>query len=326
MGEKMKTIKQVGAIVGVIALMLSSLYSTQSIAADKFPSKTIEMTVLFGGTAKSVGDLVAKGLEKELKGTVVAISRTGGGGAVGYKHIQSKPATGYDIVWNSNSVSTAHYSGAMPFDHTAFAPIAGIISEVPVLAVKSETFKTIQDLAAFGKKNPGKIKVGISGKGSFTHLASAIIFDALGVKVTYIPYGKGSAPAELLAGRIDAAVQWPGQFRSFHKAKQLTMLAVTSPKRIASDKDVPSMQELGFKSVDVVMWRGLAAKKGTPKDHIQAIEAAAAKYVNSAEFKSASEKIGFEIAYLNTAAFAKKIADDDKIIKDLTKKLGLSKK
>ena len=322
----MKTIKQVGAIVGVVALMLSSLYSTQSIAAEKFPSKTIEMTVLFGGTAKSVGDLVAKGLEKELKGTVVAISRTGGGGAVGYKHIQSKPATGYDIVWNSNSVSTAHYSGAMPFDHTAFAPIAGIISEVPVLAVKSETFKTIQDLAAFGKKNPGKIKVGISGKGSFTHLSSAIIFDALGVKVTYIPYGKGSAPAELLAGRIDAAVQWPGQFRSFHKAKQLTMLAVTSPKRIASDKDVPSMQELGFKSVDVVMWRGLAAKKGTPKDHIQAIEAAAAKYVNSAEFKSASDKIGFEIEYLNTAAFAKKIADDDKIIKDLTKKLGLSKK
>lgn len=322
----MKTIKQVGAIVGVVALMLSSLYSTQSIAADKFPSKTIEMTVLFGGTAKSVGDLVAKGLEKELKGTVVAISRTGGGGAVGYKHIQSKPATGYDIVWNSNSVSTAHYSGAMPFDHTAFAPIAGIISEVPVLAVKSETFKTIQDLAAFGKKNPGKIKVGISGKGSFTHLSSAIIFDALGVKVTYIPYGKGSAPAELLAGRIDAAVQWPGQFRSFHKAKQLTMLAVTSPKRIASDKDVPSMQELGFKSVDVVMWRGLAAKKGTPKEHIQAIEAAAAKYVNSAEFKSASDKIGFEIEYLNTAAFAKKIADDDKIIKDLTKKLGLSKK
>ena len=322
----MKTIKQVGAIVGVIALMLSSLYSTQSMAAEKFPSKTIEMTVLFGGTAKSVGDLVAKGLEKELKGTVVAISRTGGGGAVGYKHIQSKPATGYDIVWNSNSVSTAHYSGAMPFDHTAFAPIAGIISEVPALAVKSETFKTIQDLAAFGKKNPGKIKVGISGKGAFTHLSAAVIFDALGVEVTYIPYGKGSAPTELLAGRIDAAVQWPGQFRSFHKAKQLTMLAVTSPKRIASDKDVPSMQELGFKSVDVVMWRGLAAKKGTPKDHIQAIEAAAAKYVNSAEFKGASDKIGFEIEYLNTAAFAKKIADDDKIIKDLTKKLGLSKK
>ena len=326
MGEKMKTIKQVGAIVGVIALMLSSLYSTQSIAAEKFPSKTIEMTVLFGGTAKSVGDLVAKGLEKELKGTVVAISRTGGGGAVGYQHIQSKPATGYDIVWNSNSVSTAYYSGAMPFDHTAFAPIAGIISEVPVLAVKSGTFKTIQDLAAFGKKNPGKIKVGISGKGAFTHLSAAVIFDALGVEVTYIPYGKGSAPTELLAGRIDAAVQWPGQFRSFHKAKQLTMLAVTSPKRIASDKDIPSMQELGFKSVDVVMWRGLAAKKGTPKNQIQAIEAAAAKYVNSAEFKSASEKIGFEIAYLNTAAFAKKIADDDKIIKDLTKKLGLSKK
>ena len=148
----------------------------------------------------------------------------------------------------------------------------------------------------------------------------------MGVKVKYIPYGKGKAPAELLAGRIDAAVQWPGQFRSFHKAGQLTMLAVTSPKRIASDSSIPTMKELGYKKVDVVMWRGLAAKKGTPKAHIKALEKAAKKYAESAEFKAASKKIGFTINYLSASKFSKKIAKDDKKIKNLMSKLGLSKK
>ena len=318
----MKIVKKISSILVAMSLLLGS----NSFAADKFPSKYVEMTVLFGGTAKSVGQLVAKGLEKNLGANVVPVSRTGGGGAVGYKYIQSRPATGYDIVWNSNSVSTSHYKGRTSFNYKAFAPIAGMTTEVPVLAVKSGTFGSIKELAAYAKKNPGKVKVGISGKGSFTHLTSAIVFDAMGVKVKYIPYGKGKAPAELLAGRIDAAVQWPGQFRSFHKAGQLTMLAVTSPERIASDSSIPTMKELGYKKVDVVMWRGLAAKKGTPKAHIKALEKAAKKYAESAEFKAASKKIGFTINYLSASKFGKKIAADDKKIKKLMTNLGLSKK
>ena len=98
---------------------MSLLLGSNSFAADKFPSKYVEMTVLFGGTAKSVGQLVAKGLEKNLGANVVPVSRTGGGGAVGYKYIQSRPATGYDIVWNSNSVSTSHYKGRTSFNYKA---------------------------------------------------------------------------------------------------------------------------------------------------------------------------------------------------------------
>ena len=323
----MKITKKIVGVLAAITLLFAGA-STNSFAGShsKFPSKTIEMTVLFGGTAKSVGQLVAQGLEKELGGAVVPVSRPGGGGAVGYKYIQSRPASGYDIVWNSNSVSTSHYRGRTAFNYKAFTPIAAMSIEVPVLAVKSGTFNSIKDLADYAKKNPGKLKVGISGKGAFTHLTSAIIFDALGAKVTYIPYGKGKAPAELLAGSIDAAVQWPGQFRSFHKAGQLKMLAVTSQERIASDSSIPTMKELGYKKVDVTMWRGLAAKKGTPKAQIAALEKAAETYAKSAEFKAASQKIGFTINYLNSKDFGKKIAQDDKKIKKLMKDLGLAKK
>ena len=107
----MKIVKKISSILVAMSLLLGS----NSFAADKFPSKYVEMTVLFGGTAKSVGQLVAKGLEKNLGANVVPVSRTGGGGAVGYKYIQSRPATGYDIVWNSNSVSTSHYKGRTSF-------------------------------------------------------------------------------------------------------------------------------------------------------------------------------------------------------------------
>jgi len=104
------------------------------------------------------------------------------------------------------------------------------------------------------------------------------------------------------------------------------MLAVTSQDRIASDSSIPTMKELGYKKVDVTMWRGLAAKKGTPKAEVAALEKAAEAYAKSAEFKAASQKIGFTINYLNSKDFGKKIAQDDKKIKKLMKDLGLAKK
>lgn len=147
------------------------------------------------------------------------------------------------------------------------------------------------------QKNPGKLNVGISGKGSFTHLASAVAFDAMGVKVNYIPYGDGKAPIELLAGRIDAAIQWPNQFRSFDQAGQLKMLAVTSSKRIKSDPNVPTMQELGYKNVDVIMWRGLAAKKGISANEVKILEEAAKNMLQVLLTKMHLKKLALKLIF-----------------------------
>jgi len=318
--------KKKNKIINIFIITLLIFFSNienKSLAQEKFPNKAIEMTILFGGTAKTIGEVIADGLQKELKQPVVGVSRLGAGGATGYQYIQSRPASGYEIVFNSNSISTTYHGGQIPFDYKAFEPIAGMLTEVPVLAVKADRFKSLNELVDFAKKNPGKLNVGISGKGSFTHLASAVAFDAIGIKVNYIPYGDGKAPIELLAGRIDAAIQWPNQFRSFDQAGQLKMLAVTSSKRIKSDPNVPTMQELGYKNVDVIMWRGLAAKKGISANEVKILEEAAKKYAASAAYKDASEKIGFEINFLNSQDFSKKIASDDLMIGKLSAELGL---
>jgi tripartite-type tricarboxylate transporter receptor subunit TctC len=169
--------------------------------------------------------------------------------------------------------------------------------------------------------------VGISGNGSFTHLTSAALFDKLGIgdKIVYVPYGKGKAPVELLAKRVDAAVQWPGQFIPHQQSGDLSILCVTGKERIPQLKDTPSCAEAGAAGLDITMWRGLAAPAGTPADVVAKLQDAAKSAVESDEFKSAADKIGFEAAFMPAEDFGKLIATDDAAIGELMGKLGLKK-
>ncbi len=308
------------------ALLLYTGLASAPARAD-FPEKPVEMTVLFGGTANAIGQILADLMSKNMSQPVVAVSRTGGGGAVGYSHVQATAPDGYNIVWNSNSVSTAHHKGNMPFNYEAFTPIARISTEVPALGVRADAgWNSLADMVKAAKSADKKLKVGISGKGAFTHLTSAALFDALGIadKVVYVPYGKGKAPAELLGGRIDAAIQWPGQFVSHAKAGTLKVLAVTSAERIAIMPDVPTAKEQGA-DIDITMWRGLAAPKGTPADVVAKLESAAKMAVDSDAFQAASKKIGFTPAYMGSSDFGTLIASDDDRISKLMGELGLKK-
>lgn len=315
-------------ILASAAAMVFASVAGSSPSRAEYPEKPVEMTVLFGGTANTIGQLLADLMSKNIGKPVVAVSRPGGGGAVGYSHVQSTAPDGYNIVWNSNSISTAHYQGNMEFNHEAFVPIARVSTEVPALGVRADSgWNSLTDMAEAIKKGDTKLKVGISGIGSFTHLTSVALFNALGIgdKVIYVSYGEGRAPAELLGGRIDAAIQWPGQFVSNVQAGNLKVLAVTSAERIPLMPDVATAKEQGA-DVDITMWRGLAAPKGTPAEVVAKLEDAAKKATESPEFKAASEKLGFTPAYLDKDEFGKLIVTDDQMISKLMDDLDLKKK
>lgn len=140
----------------------------------------------------------------------------------------------------------------------------------------------------------------------------------------YVPYGKGKAPVELLAGRIDAALQWPSQFQSHVQAGKLRVIAVTSAERIPVMPDVPTAKEQGY-DVDMVLWRGVAAPKGTPKQAIARLEQAIKNVVDSQEFRGHCKRLGFEPAFLPAAEFDRFIAKDDVEIAKLMASLGLKK-
>lgn len=309
------------AVASVLALNIASAQSD-----DSFPRDDVEMTLLFGGTAEAIGHLLSDLMTEELGAPVVAVSRTGGGGAIGYKHVAAAEPDGHHMVFNSNSISTSHHRGNMELDYTAFAPVARVSIESPSVAADAESgWEDLDDLKAAVEEQSGPFRVGISGRGAFTHLAAAALFDAMGVAddVLYIPYGQGRAPAELMAGRVDAAVQWPGQFRSYAEAGDLNILAVTSADRVDIIPDVASAQEQGY-DVDIAMWRGLAVPAGTPSDVIQALQDAAKAATETDRFAEASRELGFTTAYLPADEFGEVIAADDEAIAALMADLGLT--
>jgi tripartite-type tricarboxylate transporter receptor subunit TctC len=305
-----------------LATVLGLTAQAPARAAD-FPTQPVEMTVLFGGSSATIAQLLADAMAKELGVAVAAVSRTGASGAVGYSYVKSTPPNGYNIVWNSNSISTAYHNGNMKFNYTAFDGIARVGMEVPAMAVRTESgWKNLKEFGAAAKKQ--KLKVGISGRGSFTHLASAALFNKMGVDVVYVPYGKGSAPVELLAGRIDAALQWPNQFMSHAEAGKMRIIAVTSAERIPVVPKVPTAKEQGY-DIDMVLWRGVAAPKGTPKPAIQRLEKAIKNVVDSKSFREHCKRLGFEPAFLPAGEFDRFIAKDDVEIAKLMADLGLKK-
>ena len=305
----------------VLTTAAALLVSTAVARAD-YPEKPVEMTVLFGGNAQTIGQLLADLMSKELPQPVVAVSRTGGGGAIGYTHVNSTEPDGYNIVWNSNSISSNYHQGNMPFNYEAFTPIARVSVEVPALAVRADTgWETLSDMVEAVKSGDTKLKVGDSGAGSFTHLTSVAVLEALGINddAIYVPYGDGKAPVELLAGRIDAAVQWPAQFVQHHEEGTLRILCVTGAERIALIPDTPTCAEAGAGGVDITMWRGLAAPAGTPEDVVEKLEQAARAASETEEFKKAAENLGFEISFMDSGEFGELIARDDAAIAELLK-------
>ena len=311
------------AIASGVALAVSS-----QVAAQAFPAKPVEMTILFGTTAQTIGQVLADQMSKNLPQPVVPVSRTGGGGAIGYSHVLSTPADGYNIVWNSNSISTVSHSGSVKFNHSAFTPIARISLEPVAVAVRADSgWNSLKDIADAVNNRGMKVRVGASGRGSFTHMTTFSMFKRLGIegKLIYAPYDEGKAPLELLGNRVDVAVQWPGQFLSHAKAGTLKIICLSSGSRSAVLPDVPTCSESGATGLDLTMWRGLAAPAGTPPAVIERLEQAARAAVNTAEFKTAAQNIGFEIGFLPSRSFGEVIARDDSEIASLMKELGLKK-
>src|SRR5262249_58984206 len=136
-----------------------------------FPTRPIELTVLFG--AGSAADLLARKVAdiaaKDLGQPIAVVNRTGAGGAVGYTYVKGQNPDGYSLVWNSNSVNTAYHAGNMKFDYTAFAGVAQLTTEPCALAVKTDApWKDLSEFVASARANPARVRIGHSGRGSFT--------------------------------------------------------------------------------------------------------------------------------------------------------------
>ena len=295
---------------------------------QEFPQKgPVEMVCLFpaGSSADVTARMLAEGMSGPLGQRVLVVNRPGAGGAIGYKYVASQKPDGYSLVWNSNSISTTRHSGQLPFDYQAFDPVARVLVESVVVAVRSDArWKDLKQLVGEVKEKGKAISVGHSGIGSHTHLSLAALMHAAGAQANEVPFGASQVVPSLLGGHVDAVVQFPGALAAPLKQGQARLLATLTTARDNAFPDVPTARELGY-DVALDAWRGIAVPHGTPAAVIARLEGAIRITVDSAEFKKQSEALGVRPAFLPAAEFGELIARDDRAIGRQMALIGLKK-
>jgi tripartite-type tricarboxylate transporter receptor subunit TctC len=298
-----------------------------SLAKDDWPEKQVDLINPFGagGAADVQARRLAEIISKDLGQPLVVRNVTGAGGAIAYNEVHRAKPDGYTLIWYSGAINTLAARKQISFDYQAFEHIAGIGFETIAIAVnKTAPWKDFKEFIAYIKQNPGKVTVGNSGMGSVTHMVPVAMASKIGAPVVHVPFGTGLAVAALMGGKIDASSQHPAEVLSQVKAGEVRVLAVSSEKRINLWPNVPTMKESG---VDLVFdqWRGFAAPKGTSKIVTDKMSPIVKKAIEGKDWMDFAASVGTTPQYLDPAVFAKFVAGQDKITKEIMAAAGLVK-
>jgi tripartite-type tricarboxylate transporter receptor subunit TctC len=292
----MKTLFRTG-----VALLFAAVFTVQIAQAQSWPNKPIRLVVPFsaGGNTDIVARLFAQELSKTLGQSVIVENKPGASGNIGADAVAKSAPDGYTLVMGTvgtHAINASLYK-KMPYDAIKdFAPVTLLASVPNVLVVPpSLPVKSVKELVAYGKANPGKLSFASSGVGSSIHLSGEMFRTTTGIDMTHIAY-KGSAPAvtDLIAAQVQLMFDNLPTSLQYVKTDKLRALAVTTAKRIEALPDVPTMIESGFPGFETGSWFGVFAPAATPKDIIARLNTELLKIAQTPEMQQKLLQSGAE--------------------------------
>ena len=293
--------------------------------AQDYPSHPIHLIVPYppGGSSDNVARVVAERLSRHLGQPIVVDNRGGAAGTLGAQAAQAAKPDGYTLLMAPTAVFviTPHLR-KVPYDPFGFVPV-GLVATAPSIAVvqKDSPYKTMGDLIAAAKKQPGKLSFGSAGPGSITQLYGEMLKQSAGIDILHVPF-KGSADAmtAVLGKQVDLIIDPValGQAR----AGAVRPIAIFGERRIPELPDVPTIKESGY-DIDLPSWFGLFAPKGTPPAITSKVSAELAKTLRTPEVEQKLLKVNLFAAYLDGAALAKQMKQDDVLFADIIRKAGI---
>lgn len=311
------------ALVGALVASLSAAPAW----SQAFPSKAITIVVPYaaGATdreARKIGELASKHLGQP----IVIENREGAGGQVGAQYVaQSKP-DGYTLLYAAPAVLTvAPLVGKPAYKYDDLMAVARASITPHLLAARADApFKTLPELIAYAKANPGKVTFGSPGSASAVHLAGEAFADAAGISINHVPY-RGLAPAitAALGGFVDIVIGAPGAISTQIEAGKLRAIAQFGSERAAALPDVPTLKENG---IDLALRAdfGLFAAKGTPRDVVAKIDDAFAQAIQSEDFKAFASQARVAPAFLPAAEYQKVVDAERAVFTRVVPKLSLT--
>lgn len=297
---------------GLVAAALP--FAGQALAQGSWPDRPVKMVVPFsaGGSTDVVARMLGARLGEIWGQPVVVENRGGAGGNVGGDAVAKSPADGYTLLMASGSITINPplYGSRMPFDvKKDFAPIT-IVADGPQLVVVQDgsPYKTLRDLIAAGKAEPGKLVFGSAGVGSQVHLAGENFSFAAGFEAQHAPYrGEAAAYPDLISGQTQFIVGNIAAASALVGPGRLRALAVTGPQRVPQLPDVPTVSEAGVPGWSNIGWFGLLAPAGTPPAVLNKIQRDVARVMDETAIKARLFVIGMRPVAGTQAEFAQTI-------------------
>lgn len=280
--------------------------------AATYPAKTVTVVVPFpaGGSSDMVGRVLAQKMAEKIGGTFIVENKPGATGAIGAASVKNAPADGHTLLVSSLAVFVVnpHLQKSLPYDPSKDFDLLTVAVQAPNVLVANPALpvKTVADVIAHLRKNPGKVAFASSGAGSSDHLTAELFWQQTGTEGLHVPY-KGGAPAiqDLIAGHADLSFQNINAVISQIQAGKLKAIAITSAKRSPLLPNVPTLAESGVKNAEVYSWQAVAAPKGLPADVKAKLLSAMVAGLKEPEVAKKLTDMGFEVVANTPEQFAK---------------------
>lgn len=278
--------KKLLSAVAAVSAALSLISAAVPAQAQAYPAKPLRLILPFppGGGTDILGRILAQRLGETLGQQVIAENRPGAGGNVGAEYTARQPADGYTIVLCSPSISISpSLYKKLNYDPAKDLTPISLVASIPNLLVVHPAVpaKTLQELVALARKNPGKLNFGSGGAGTTNDLGARYFIAENKLKIEMIPHkGANQAQTALLSGEVDMLVIGTAAAAPYVKAGKLRALAALGDKRDAAVPEVPTVAEAGLPWFKVDTWYGVLAPAGTPRDIVNRLNGAFVKLLN----------------------------------------------
>ncbi|WP_298254447.1 tripartite tricarboxylate transporter substrate binding protein [Bradyrhizobium sp.] len=313
-----------------LASFCLAVFAGAPAVAAPYPERPIRLVVPFapGGGTDAVARILAQEMAKDLGTSVFVENRPGAGTIIGTQAVAVRQPDGYTLLMGtfSHAVNST-LNARLPYDpHKDFAPVALIARSFNLVVVNPKSsVRSIADLVAAAKANPGKMTFGTYGVGTSAHLAGELFNDLAKVKLIAVPY-KGAAPAitDLISGQIDVMFTTVASAASLVESGQLRAIAVTSAERSPAFPQIPTVAEAGVPRYAAESWYGLFAPAGTPRNVIDRLNKSAATAVQSDAFRKLGVNEGLVTVALPPEALERYVQAEEERWRRVIREAGIT--
>ena len=288
------------SLIRAAAASLLAFGIAQSAAAQtNWPEKPVKLVV--GFTAGSATDVTARMFAQKFSEAwgqpVVVENVTGNSGAIGVDRVAKAAPDGYTLMWSGNAAITILPSmQALPFDPLKDLTTISTSLVMPSVFVVNNDLpvKSIAELIAYAKANPGKLSYGTPGVGTPQHIAGELFCHLAGIKMEHIPY-RGANLTDVMSGVVPVGIQNAGAGMPLVRDGRVRGIAVTSLKRATAAPDLPTLAEQGFPGFEATSWFALLGPAGLPKPIVDKVRAESLKVLADVEYKKKFEAMGLDL-------------------------------